>query len=87
MCSVKQSDFSLSCDDDFNKVKSQLKNDRKLEVLRLQQDESQRSISKRLKEESYRKYARLEKSFCNRPIGIIENKMPAIIPINKQEQL
>ena len=62
-----------------------MKNDKKLEVLRLQVDESQRSISKRLKEKSYRKYAQLEKSFCN--IGLVDNKMPAIIPINKQEQL
>ena len=62
-----------------------MKNDKKLEVLRLQLDESQRSISKHLKEESYRKYAQLEKSFCN--IDLVDNKMSAIIPINKQEQL
>ena len=60
-----------------------MRNDRKLEVLLLQLDESQRSISKHLEEESFQKYAQLEKSFCN----IIDYKMPAKIPINKQEQL
>ena len=83
ICSVKQSDSSLSSDGDFNKVMSQLENDKKLEVLRLQLDESQRSISKHLKEESFRKYAQLEKRFCNK----IGNKMQAIVPINKHEQL
>ena len=83
LCSIKQSDFSLSSDDDFNKVKNHLENDRKLEVLQLQLDESQRSINKHLQDESYRKYAQLEKRFCNKT----DNKMQAIVPINKQEQL
>ena len=81
ICRVKQSDFSLSGDNDLNKVKSQLENDRKLEVLWLQLDQSQRSIIKHLKNKSSQKYAQLEKRFCN----TIDNKMPAIVPINKQE--
>ena len=74
--SVKQTDNSLSSDN-FNKINSHL--EKKLKVLQLQLNESNKSLSKHL-EKKFLKYVKIESRACN----MTDTKMTAV---SQQEQL